>query len=149
MLTALDGVEVGVDLPENWSEKRELLPLDGLEMAGESALRNSVYAMGGVMGVFKSSSRLMTLSNAEAGLRGSSDGSVAERGVFKAAESADRVVLAVGRVGVRMVGVINAGNVGLGDVEGMATMEGVLRMVRSSASTAGRISCWLVCDANK
>lgn len=40
-LPALDGAEVGVDLPD-LSQKVELLPVDGLETAGESALRNSV-----------------------------------------------------------------------------------------------------------
>ena len=40
-LPALDGAETGVDLPD-LSEKVELRPEDGLERAGESALRNSV-----------------------------------------------------------------------------------------------------------
>lgn len=40
-LPALDGAEVGVDLPD-FSQNVELLPVDGLETAGESALRNSV-----------------------------------------------------------------------------------------------------------
>lgn len=40
-LPALDGAEVGVDLPD-LSPNVELLPVDGLETAGESALRNSV-----------------------------------------------------------------------------------------------------------
>lgn len=40
-LPALDGAEVGVDLPD-LSQNVELLPVDGLETAGESALRNSV-----------------------------------------------------------------------------------------------------------
>lgn len=41
-LPALGGADVGVDLPEDFSEKVELRPEDGLERAGESALRNSV-----------------------------------------------------------------------------------------------------------
>lgn len=40
-LPALDGADVGVDLPD-FSQKVELLPVDGLETAGDSALRNSV-----------------------------------------------------------------------------------------------------------
>lgn len=41
-LLTLEGAEVGVDLPDDLSEKEELLVVDGLERAGESALRNSV-----------------------------------------------------------------------------------------------------------
>jgi hypothetical protein len=37
-----DGADVGVDLPEDFSENVELRPDDGVERAGESALRNSV-----------------------------------------------------------------------------------------------------------
>lgn len=41
-LPALGGADMGVDLPEDLSENVELWPEDGLERAGESALRNSV-----------------------------------------------------------------------------------------------------------
>ena len=43
LLPALDGCEIGVSLP-NLSEKLlvALLPVDGLEMAGDNALRKSV-----------------------------------------------------------------------------------------------------------
>lgn len=41
VLPALDGTEVGVDLPD-LSQNVELLPVEGLDTAGERALRNSV-----------------------------------------------------------------------------------------------------------
>lgn len=80
-LPALDGAEVGVDLPD-LSEKPKLLPVEGLEIAGERAFRNSVYASGGVIGVFISSSCLIMSRKPSAGLLGNSDGSIAERGVL-------------------------------------------------------------------
>lgn len=130
-LPALEGADVGVDFPD-LSENTELFPVDGLETAGDSALRNSVYAIGGVMGVLRSSSCLMISRKPGAGLRGSSEGSVADRGVVSpdgradrgvrnSEGRADRGVLMVGSLGVWMVGVLRAGKVGLGDAEGMMT----------------------------
>lgn len=85
------------------------------------------------MGVVKSSSCLITSRKPGAGLLGSSDGSVADRGVFNPGGNADRGVLSrdgtadrgvlmVGRLGVLMVGVLRGGKVGFGEVDGMATV---------------------------
>lgn len=100
LLPALDGCVEGVDLPEN--EKLGLLAVPGLDTAGLRALRNSVYAWGGVIGVVRSSSLLMTSSIPGAGLLGSSEGRVAVDGVFKAGRAGlgDRGVLMVGTIGV-------------------------------------------------
>lgn len=130
VLPALEGADVGVDFPEDLSENTELFPDDGLEMAGERALRNSVYAIGGVMGVLRSSSCLIISRKPGAGLRGSSEGSVADRGVLSPEGSADRGVrnsegradrgvLMDGRLGVWIDGVLRAGKAGLGEAEGM------------------------------
>ena len=89
---------VGVDLGELLSEKLGLRLLPGLEIAGESALRKSVYAVGGVIGVLVSSSCLITSSKPGAGLLGSSEGRVADLGVLSAGSSG------FGERGVRMVG---------------------------------------------
>lgn len=98
LLPALDGWVVGVDLGELLSEKLGLLLLPGLEIAGESALRKSVYAVGGVIGVLVASSCFITSSNPSAGLLGSSEGSGADLGVLSAGSSG------FGERGVRMVG---------------------------------------------
>ena len=83
-LAALEGCVIGVDLPEMRS-KRGLLPVEGVERAGESALRNSVYACGGVMGIFMSSSScLITSRRSGKGLLGNWEGKVAEFGVWRA-----------------------------------------------------------------
>lgn len=99
-LPALDGWVDGVDLPEN--EKLGLLAVAGLETAGERALRNSVYACGGVMGVLMSSSCLTTSRSPETGLLGSSEGRVADFTVFNAGNVGlgDRGVLMIGNDGV-------------------------------------------------
>ena len=77
-----------------------------MEAAGERALRKSVYAVGGVMGVFTSSSCLITSRCPTAGLFGSSDGRVAETGVL----SEGRLCLGDrGDLGTLMVGVGRAG----------------------------------------
>ena len=89
---------VGVDLGELLSEKLALLLLPGLEIAGDSALRKSVYAVGGVIGVLVSSSCFITSSKPGAGLLGSSEGRVADLGVLSAGSSG------FGERGVRMVG---------------------------------------------
>lgn len=100
LLPALDGWVDGVDLPE--SEKLGLLAVAGLDTAGERALRNSVYACGGVMGVLMSSSCLITSRSPETGLLGSSEGRVAGFGVFSAGNVGlgDRGVLMIGNDGV-------------------------------------------------
>lgn len=100
LLPALDGCVEGVDLPEN--EKIGLLAVPGLETAGLRALRNSVYAWGGVIGVVRSSSLLIISNIPGIGLLGSSEGSVVVDGVFKAGRAGlgDRGVLMVGTVGV-------------------------------------------------
>ena len=69
-------------LPEDPSEKLVLVLLvtRGLETAGDRALRKSVYAVGGVMGVLMSSC-FMKSAHPGKGLLGSSDGRVADRGV--------------------------------------------------------------------
>lgn len=122
-LPALDGAEVGVDLPE-MSEKLKLLPVEGLEIAGERAFRNSVYASGGVIGVFISSSCLIMSRKPSAGLLGSSDGSIAERGFLRTPNWFAPLlrlvpwpvgVLSEGRLETR-VGVFKAGKVGLAEV---------------------------------
>ena len=71
---------MGVSLPDRSAKLKLLLALIGVDMAGESALRKSMYALGGVMGVFSSSSLLTTSSMADAvsGLRGSSEGNMAD-----------------------------------------------------------------------
>ena len=71
------------------------------------------------MGVFRASSCLMTSRKPGAGLRGSSDGKVADRGVFNPAGRADRGVFRLGRLGIRIVGVLRAGKVDFGEVDGM------------------------------
>lgn len=74
--------------------------LVGVERAGEKALRKSVYAVGGVIGVFAnaSSSCLMTSSRSPGcGLWGICEGNVADLG------------------NVADFGVIKAGRTGLGD----------------------------------
>ncbi len=87
LLLAVEGCDVGVDLPEYLSPLK-LMPDDrGLDMAGDRALRNSVYAVGGVMGVLMSSSSLMRLFQPGRGLRGSSEGRVADTGVLRACSS--------------------------------------------------------------
>lgn len=100
LLAALDGCVEGVDFPED--EKHGLRAVPGLDTAGLKAFRNSVYAWGGVIGVVKSLSLLMTSSIPGAGLRGSSDGKVAVEGVFNVGRFGlgDRGVLMVGMVGV-------------------------------------------------
>jgi len=62
----------------------KLVPVAGLVTAGDSALRNSVYAVGGVIGVLMSSSSLMKLLQPGRGLLGSSDGRMADVGVLRA-----------------------------------------------------------------
>lgn len=100
LLPALDGCVEGVDFPE--AEKHGLLAVPGLDMAGLKALRNSVYACGGVIGVLMSSSFLMTSSIPGAGLRGSSEGNVADEGVFSDGRAGlgDRGVLMMGTEGI-------------------------------------------------
>ena len=74
LLPALEGCDVGDDLPDDLSEKLALLLVAGLETAGDRALRKSVYAIGGVIGVLMSSSSLTMSAHPGRGLRGSSDG---------------------------------------------------------------------------
>lgn len=82
------------------------------------------------MGVRMSSSCLMMSRKPDAGLLGSSDGSVAERGVLS--DGPLRVcpvgvlwgacvvgVLSDGRLGICIDGVFRAGRVGLGEADGM------------------------------
>ena len=89
---------VGVDLGELLSEKLALRLVPGLEIAGERALRKSVYAVGGVIGVLMSSSCFITSSRPGIGLFGSSEGRVADLGVLSAGSSG------FGERGVRIVG---------------------------------------------
>ena len=77
--------------------------MEGVDNAGDSALRNSVYAEGGVIGVFKSSSSFLMASNRPAaGLfgnaEGRADGRVAVVGVFILGRSG------LGDFGVLMIG---------------------------------------------
>ena len=65
---------MGEDLPDDLSEKLQLLLVDGVDTAGDRALRKSIYAVGGVMGVLMSSSSLIRSVQPGSGLRGSSDG---------------------------------------------------------------------------
>lgn len=88
-----------MDFPEDWSEKNELLPVEGLETAGESALRNSVYAVGGVMGVLMSSSCLIMSRKPGAGLLGNSEGRAADRGGLMD-ERPEVLIVGVLRLGV-------------------------------------------------
>lgn len=82
---AVDGSELGVDLPDD-SSKELLLgnALLGLpaERTGVRVLRKSVYATGGVIGVLISSSCLMALSELGNGLK-ISDGKLADLGVWR------------------------------------------------------------------
>lgn len=87
-----------MDLGELLSEKLALLLVPGLESAGERALRKSVYAVGGVIGVLMSSSCFITSSRPGIGLFGSSEGRVADLGVLSAGSSG------FGERGVRIVG---------------------------------------------
>lgn len=104
VLPALDGCDIGVKCPV-LSEKLVfvLLAVDGLDKAGDNALRKSVYAVGGVMGVFKPSSCLIKSAHPGRGLRGSSEG----------------------RIGPVEVGVWRRGRTGLtvGDADGMTATE--------------------------
>lgn len=92
-----------------------LLPVEGLEMAGDKALRKSRYAVGGVMGVLRSSSCLMKSAQPGRGLRGSSEGRTGP---------AEQGVLRVGRTGLTegdlTVGDLIVGVSTMGDAEGMA-----------------------------
>ena len=113
-LPALDGIDMGVNFPD-LSEKQVLmlLAVDGLsidgEIAGDKALRKSVYAVGGVMGVRKSlSSCLIKSCQMGRGLRGSSEGRTGP---------AEHGVLRVGRTG------FTPGDLTIGDAEGMAACE--------------------------
>ena len=86
-LAALEGWVMGVDLPEARSNMG-LLAVEGVETAGDSALRNSVYACGGVMGVFMSSSScLITSRRSGKGLLGNCEGKVADFGVLRAGKA--------------------------------------------------------------
>lgn len=113
LLPALEGCVLGADLGEPLSEKLGLLLDPGVEIAGERALRKSVYAVGGVIGVFVSSSCLMTSRSPGAGLLGSSDGNVADLGVLSGGSSG------LGERGVWIVGTACFGDGGFDEVEGM------------------------------
>ena len=82
------------------------------------------------MGVLMSSSCLITSRRPDAGLLGSSDGRVAERGVLSDGNfgvgmvgvlfgACEVGVLSVGRLGIWIDGVFSAGRVGFGEAEGM------------------------------
>lgn len=92
---ALDGWLTGVrwlDLSEKVKLKLELrlVAVHGVDTAGDSAFRKSVYALGGVMGVFMSSSTLRKVPHVlGCGLRGSSEGRT---------RPADMGVLSTGRL---------------------------------------------------
>ena len=102
-----------MDLGDPLSEKLALLLELGLETAGESALRKSVYAVGGVIGVRASSSCLITSRRPGAGLFGSSDGSGADLGVFSAGSSG------FGERGLLIVGSEESEEPEVGEAEGM------------------------------
>jgi len=99
---------LGVDLGDPLSEKLGLLLEPGVETAGDRAFKKSVYARGGVMGVFASSSCLITSSSPSAGLLGSSEGNVADLGVLSGGSSG------FGERGVSMVGSSVLGDGGFG-----------------------------------
>lgn len=143
-LPALEGAEVGVDLPD-LSENVKLLPVEGLEIAGERAFRNSVYASGGVIGVLTSSSCLIKSSKPSAGLLGNSDGSIAERGVLRPEVGCvgffrlvawPVAVLSEGRLETR-VGVFKAGKASLVEV---TLTEGSLLEVTSGEAGLGELT---------
>lgn len=76
-LLLVDGAEVGVGLSG-------LTIVTPLKLAGlESALRKSVYAVGGLMGVLMPSSSLIVNGVPGYGLRGSSEGSTPDVGVLR------------------------------------------------------------------
>jgi hypothetical protein len=85
-LLEVDGSDVGVFLPEESSDERLLgsaLNGCGLVSTGVNALRKSVYALGGVIGVFKSSSCLITPPTPESGVLRRSEGKEADFGVWR------------------------------------------------------------------
>ena len=94
LLPALDGCVIGVRWPvlsEKLKEDLMLVAVRGVETAGDRALRKSVYAVGGVMGVFMlSSSCLIAPPRADRGLLGSSEGSrgLSVTGVFRIGKAA-------------------------------------------------------------
>jgi hypothetical protein len=80
---AVDGCVVGVrwpDLSVKLKELRMLAAVMGVDKAGERARRKSVYAVGGVIGVFISSSCLIRFTLRSNGLLGSSEGSIGASG---------------------------------------------------------------------
>ena len=92
-LVAVDGIEVGVSRPSDESSEPEVfggslgmaLVGAGLASTGVSALRNSVYARGGVMGVFMLSSCLTRTDRHDIGLALAkiSEGKEADLGVWR------------------------------------------------------------------
>ena len=81
-LVILEVLDVGDDLPD--LDSAVGLTMGACTVGLERNLRKSVYAVGGVMGVFSRSSFLMTsVGPPGSGLRGSSDGNEADRGVSR------------------------------------------------------------------
>lgn len=101
---------IGVARPEEFIafSNRGDRPVEGVEIAGDIVLRNSVYAVGGVNGVFDrpSSSCLMTTKRSPGiGLLGICEGNLADSG-----NVAELGVMRAGRVGfVVDVGVLMVG----------------------------------------
>jgi hypothetical protein len=103
-LLEVDGSDVGVFLPEESSDERLLgsaLNGCGLVSTGVNALRKSVYALGGVIGVFKSSSCLMTQPTPDSGVLRRSEGKEADFGVWRGGSTG---LLAAGILSTRTSG---------------------------------------------
>ena len=81
-LEPVDGSEVGVVLPEGIS-KVKTPALIGLASTGVNAFKKSVYAIGGVIGVFMPSSCLICSITPESGLSVISEGKFAVLGVVR------------------------------------------------------------------
>lgn len=155
LLPALDGCVEGVDFPDD--EKLGLRTVPGLEMAGLRAFRNSVYACGGVIGVVRLASLLITSSIPVAGLLGSSEGSAAVDGVFNAGSVGlgDRGVLMVGAVRVDVGEDEDTGDAD-DEVDPPITVEGgdeasdeAAEVMLTSISLHAAMPCYQLSDLNR
>ena len=130
---------LGVDLGELLSEKLGLMLVPGVETAGDSAFKKSVYAVGGVIGVLVSSSCLTTSKSPGTGLLGSSEGRVADLGVLSGGRSG------FGERGAWMVGMSGLGDIGVGEVEGMMACRRPTRILRRRYQTNDPRGAWWLC----
>ena len=130
---------LGVDLGELLSVKLGLVLVAGVETAGDRAFRKSVYAVGGLMGVLVSSSCLTTSRSPGAGLLGSSEGRVADRGVLSGGRSG------FGERGAWMVGMSGWGDIAVGEAEGMVACRRPSRIVGRRYQMNDSRAAWWLC----